>query len=374
VQLIKSNVKSKNASQYKMKRDFAVVTFGQHYSVIRRRDVTDKEDEEAEEDEEASGNTSKEEDEEASSATSEEHECEEDGVMEDNAPYTGCCCGCGVDASASTQYCSNTNRQVTAGCYTILQHMEGGFSGNSGVCNGCYPKMEDSYCCCGCKYIASSSTHTCLHSGKKVLPYCFPNNLSKEESKDLKFLCSGCFKDIAPEEGTPARSALRAKSKEAMIAQGERMRKYAQARSNGNKSGPLVIGTVVRVKVDKVDRGKLDHHSVPGVIVQVTDHDNYRIACKGGVLKECLGAQRFQVEPIKKAEHYELEEAFRCWETMRKISIREALTFISKMGGQGAFHCSCKGACNKNTCKCRKNGRECNSKCHPRNTSCINTS
>jgi len=42
VQLIKSNVKSKNASQYKMKRDFAVVTFGQHYSVIRRRDVTDK--------------------------------------------------------------------------------------------------------------------------------------------------------------------------------------------------------------------------------------------------------------------------------------------------------------------------------------------
>jgi len=41
VQLIKSNVKSKNASQYKMKRDFAVVTFGQHYSVIRRRDDTD---------------------------------------------------------------------------------------------------------------------------------------------------------------------------------------------------------------------------------------------------------------------------------------------------------------------------------------------
>jgi hypothetical protein len=163
-------------------------------------------------------------------------------------------------------------------------------------------------------------------------------------------------------------------SKEAMIAQGGRMRKYAQRRSNGNKVGPLTVGTVVRVKVDKVDRGKLHHKSIPGVIVEVTEHDNYRIACKGGTLKECLGVQRFQVETLKKPEHYDLDEPFSNWQFMRKISIREALTFISKMGGQGFFFCNCKGKCDKNNCKYRKNGRDCNSKCHPQNTNCLNAS
>jgi hypothetical protein len=70
-----------------------------------------------------------------------------------------------------------------------------------------------------------------------------------------------------------------------------------------------------------------------GVIVEVTKHDNYRIACKGGVLKECLGAQRFQVESLKDTAHYDLDVAFRSWSTMKKISIREALSHISKMGG-----------------------------------------
>ncbi len=43
VRLIKENTKTKNSSEYKLKRDFAVITFGEnHYSVVRRKDVTDK--------------------------------------------------------------------------------------------------------------------------------------------------------------------------------------------------------------------------------------------------------------------------------------------------------------------------------------------
>jgi hypothetical protein len=132
------------------------------------------------------------------------------------------------------------------------------------------------------------------------------------------------------------------------------MRKYAQGRLNGNKDTALNIGTIVRVKVDKVDCGKLDHKSIPRVIMEVMQHDNYRIACKGGVLKDCLGAQRFQVEPIKKAEHSVLEEAYSNWNFMQQMSIRESLTYISKIGGQGNFFCNCKGKCDKNTCKCKK--------------------
>ncbi len=115
----------------------------------------------------------------------------------------------------------------------------------------------------------------------------------------------------------------------AQVEQGERMGKYAQQRSQGTKRGnKIAMGTVLMVRVDKVDRGKLDHKSVPGVIVEVTEY-NYRITCKGGVLKDCLGRQRFQVEKIKRVELYDLHEAFGNWKFIRKISIWEAPTFIS---------------------------------------------
>jgi hypothetical protein len=94
-----------------------------------------------------------------------------------------------------------------------------------------------------------------------------------------------------------------------MIQQGSLMGKYVQARSNGNIVSALDIGSIVRVKVDKVDHGTLDHKSVPRAIVEVTPHEKYRIACKCGVLKDCLGAQRFQGETIKKTEDNEIEEA-----------------------------------------------------------------
>jgi len=281
-----------------------------------------------------------------------------------------CSCGCG-NVPGTTHCCSNTGKKVTTRCYDPRQDMDEK-DDNKGVCKGCYPEMEASYCCCGCRYIASNTKHKCLHTGKHVRPYCYKDG--KTPNLNLNFFCQGCHNKLAPEDGTPTRSALQKKSKEAMIVQGERMRKYAQQRSNGNKEGPLTVGTVVRVKVDKADRGKLDHKSVPGVIVEVTEHNNYRIVCKGGTLKECLGAQRFQGERLKKPEHYNLDEPFSNWQFMRKISIREALTFISKMGGQGFFFCNCKGKCNKNNCKCRKKFRQCNSKCHPQNTNCLNAS
>ena len=312
-------------------------------------------------------------DEKSESQTSDEpsdgNATKEDETSLDNTDNI-CCCGCGAVA-ASTHCCSNTGKKVTHGCYDPRQDRDEEV-GDKGVCKGCYPEMEASYCCCGCRYIASNSKHKCLHTGKHVRPYCYKDG--KTPNPELNFLCLGCHNKLAPEDGTPTRSALRRKSKEAMIAQGERMRKYAQQRSNGNKVGAIPVGTVVRVKVDKVDRGKLDHKSVPGVIVEVTEHDNYRIACKGGTLKECLGAQRFQVETLKKPKHYDLDEPFSNWQFMRKISIREALTYISKMGGQGFFFCNCKGKCDKNNCKCRKNGRQCNSKCHPQNSNCLNAS
>jgi hypothetical protein len=50
-----------------------------------------------------------------------------------------------------------------------------------------------------------------------------------------------------------------------MIEQGEKMRMTATFHTTGGKK-PIAVGTVVCIKVDRVDRGKLDPHSVFGVI------------------------------------------------------------------------------------------------------------
>jgi len=67
-----------------------------------------------------------------------------------------------------------------------------------------------------------------------------------------------------------------------------------------------------------------------------------------------------------------LEDAFKEWKGMSKISEREAARKTSKVGGQGFIECSCKGKCNTNSCSCKKAGRICNSHCHKGNNNCTN--
>ncbi len=62
---------------------------------------------------------------------------------------------------------------------------------------------------------------------------------------------------------------MRANAKEAMIQQGDRMKTCAQERAQGATQTAIKVGTVVRIKVDRVDRGKMECKAVPGVIYEV---------------------------------------------------------------------------------------------------------
>ncbi len=155
-------------------------------------------------------------------------------------------------------------------------------------------------CCCGCEENASHGEHLCLHSGKKVMPRCFHDSTDVEDGIPRTFLCKGCYDKVAPEDGTPNLRELRKKSKKSMIEQGAKMRRIATSQTTGGKK-PVGVGTAVCMR-------KVDPHSVPGVVCEVTEHDNYRIACNGGVLKDCLARGPFQIEMIKKAEHYDLQD------------------------------------------------------------------
>ena len=56
-----------------------------------------------------------------------------------------------------------------------------------------------------------------------------------------------------------------------------------------------------------------------------------------------------------------LQEEINC---ATNISVSETSSNQSLSGGQGFLKRSCKSKCSINRCKCKKNGKLCNSRCH----------
>jgi hypothetical protein len=114
----------------------------------------------------------------------------------------------------------------------------------------------------------------------------------------------------------------------------------------------------------------MDHKYIAGVIVEITNHGNYRVAFQAGVYKCVLHRGQFKVDANKTPALYNLTHALEHWKTMKKVSVREALRKVSMLGGQGAAKCGCAGKCNTKSCSCYKKGLKCNSRCHAGNTKC----
>ena len=80
---------------------------------------------------------------------------------------------------------------------------------------------------------------------------------------------------------------------------------------------------------------------------------------------------------LQKAKHTNahaqgLAHVLQLYQGMAKQSLRECVANVSQGGGQGMTKCSCSGLCNTKKCGCFKEGRVCNSRCHPRNVTCTN--
>ena len=126
------------------------------------------------------------------------------------------------------------------------------------------------------------------------------------------------------------------------------------------------------LKIDKVDRNKIDNRRLTCVVVELTEQGQYRLVCKGGVLETVYLHQDLHYEENKTPAFYGLEEALEKWRSMDKVSIRAGSNKVSVVGGQGHLHCNCGGNCDSNRCACRKAGVLCNSRCHPRNSKRVN--
>ena len=62
-----------------------------------------------------------------------------------------------------------------------------------------------------------------------------------------------------------------------------------------NRFGPIQKGTNVRIPIDPVDRPKLGHHNLIGVVIDINEHGLYKIGTKNGQLPQCFS--RNQLEP-----------------------------------------------------------------------------
>ena len=86
------------------------------------------------------------------------------------------------------------------------------------------------------------------------------------------------------------------------------------------------IGDNAAVPIPTVDKGRGDPRNILGVIVGVTDKDQYRIAVKYGVLKGHYSRNQFDLCPQKLLTMNDIN-------TESMISLREAVVRQSASGG-----------------------------------------
>jgi len=220
-------------------------------------------------------------------------------------------------------------------------------------------------------FLVVGSKHRCSATKKLMFGPCLA--LGGEESRTYVGPCNRCVQAMGEDEeascpqDTPGRGKKRREANEAQVKQAEAMKKQ---RTRGHD--PVTVGTIVLVQVAAPDRNKTDSHYIPGIVVEVTDHQFCRIACKGGVLKTCYARETLIVEANVTSELYGLQGLTDTWKTLPKISVREALQNISPTGDQGYVKCGCKGECKKSNCNCFKAGVLCNSRCHAGSATCKN--
>ncbi|KAG1659793.1 hypothetical protein GQR58_022325 [Nymphon striatum] len=112
-------------------------------------------------------------------------------------------------------------------------------------------------------------------------------------------------------------------AREAQHQQAERMVKRSKVVM---KAG--VVGDNVAVPIPSVDRGRGDPRNIIGVIVEVSDSEQYSIACPAGVLNGKYSRNQFDLCPQKLLTLSDIK-------TDITVSLRSAVGIESQSGGQG---------------------------------------
>ena len=154
--------------------------------------------------------------------------------------------------------------------------------------------------------------------------------------------------------------------------QAEKMRERASRLDGGNE---LHAGAIVLLKLDDVDRAKLDN-PLAVCVVLAKEKKSYRVANRAGIYKELVSRAHLQFVPQATPEMMGLATILHNYSSgsapLPHVSIRGIARADSHAGGQGYLRCNCKGDCMTPRCKCYRLGYVCNSRCHPKNSHCCN--
>ncbi len=121
------------------------------------------------------------------------------------------------------------------------------------------------------------------------------------------------------------------------------------------------------VKFEKGDHSKLDNKDLP-----VLSKSQSEVSIASLARVESWRIFTFAYEDNKTPAFYDLEEALDKWRSMGKVSIRAGPNKLSVVSAQGHLHCNYGGICDMNRCACKKAGVLCNSRCHPKDSNCVN--
>ena len=111
--------------------------------------------------------------------------------------------------------------------------------------------------------------------------------------------------------------------------------------------------------------------NTPSLRNDLTSHDSTH-AGPYGVVNVLYTRGALQKAKHTNAHAQGLAHVLQLYPGMANQSLRECVANVSQGGGQGMTKCSCLGLCNTKKCGCFKEGRVCNSRCHPRNVTCTN--
>ena len=131
------------------------------------------------------------------------------------------------------------------------------------------------------------------------------------------------------------------------------------------KFKPAEVGDNVLVPIPDVDRGRGEiFRNIKGIITINQTIGCYTIGTKHGILKQPYCRNQFipTNAPLLQLGDVSTSEI-----TLREVARKESIGT-----GQGYVRCNCKSGCrNDHSCKCTKDGKLCNSKCH-QSLSCDN--
>jgi len=169
--------------------------------------------------------------------------------------------------------------------------------------------------------------------------------------------------DAAEEELTPARYAIRqkistAKKKQADQVNARRMRLAKLTLEEGDICNVVVEGNV---------RAATDFHQLPVVVVDIrtsetTSHTSYKVASRDGFIKGRFQRERLIHAPLLTATLMGIDITKAGF--LDELDVSQASSLFNVLGGAKSCECT-KGDCAKSgTCRCKKKGRFCTSKCH----------